>query len=160
MKTVLINGSPRKNWNTHKLLMEAERGAMEAGSTTEIVHLYDLNYKGCVSCFACKLKEGKTNGICAIRDDLRPVLERIVAADALIIGSPIYYKNLTAETLAFVEKLLFAMMYYEYEENGETDRFLFKNSEGEMDSNMKPVRALSKTIDCGFIFTMNATETP
>lgn len=140
MKVVLINGSPRKNWNTHKLLIEAERGAIEAGAFTETIHLYDLDYKGCVSCFACKRKGSKTNGICAIRDDLRPVLERIVEADVLIIGSPIYYGNLTGETLAFTERLLFPIMQYETEENG------------------KPVRSLSKKIKSGLIFTMNASE--
>jgi multimeric flavodoxin WrbA len=56
MKAILLNGSPRKNWNTHKLLMEAERGAKEMGAETEIIHLYDLNYTDCRSCFACKVK--------------------------------------------------------------------------------------------------------
>lgn len=140
MKTVLINGSPRKNWNTHKLLMEAERGAIDAGAITEMVHLYDLNYKGCVSCFTCKLKESKTNGVCVIRDDLRPVLESIVDADALIIGSPIYYGNLTSETLALIERLLFPIMQYELDEKG------------------KLVRSLSKNIKSGLILTMNVSE--
>lgn len=140
MKAVLINGSPRKNWNTHKLLMEAERGAIEVGAVTETIHLYDLDYKGCVSCFACKLKESKTNGVCAIRDDLRPVLESIVDADVLIIGSPIYYGNLTAETLAFIERLLFPIMQYEIGETG------------------KPIRSLPKSIKSGLILTMNASE--
>ena len=56
MKVILLNGSPRKNWNTHKLLMEAERGAKEMGAETEMIHLYDLNYTDCKSCFACKLR--------------------------------------------------------------------------------------------------------
>ena len=63
----------KKNWNTHKLLLEAERGAEEMGAETEIIHLYDLNYTDCKSCFACKLRGNKTNGVCAVRDDLRPV---------------------------------------------------------------------------------------
>lgn len=86
MKVILINGSPRKNWNTHKLLMEAERGAKEAGAETELIHLFDLNYKDCRSCFACKLKGNTTEGICAIRDDLKPVYEKIMDAEGLIIG--------------------------------------------------------------------------
>lgn len=90
MKVILLNGSPRKNWNTHKLLMEAERGAKEMGAETEMIHLYDLNYTDCKSCFACKLRGNKTNGVCAVRDDLRPVLEKLHEANAVIISTPIY----------------------------------------------------------------------
>lgn len=56
MKVIAINGSPRKNWNTHKLLNAALEGAKSMGAETEIIHLYDLNYTGCRSCFACKRK--------------------------------------------------------------------------------------------------------
>lgn len=67
MKAIFLNGSPRKNWNTHKLLLQAERGAKEMGAETEIIHLYDLSYTDCKSCFACKIKGTKTNGVCAVR---------------------------------------------------------------------------------------------
>ena len=59
MKTILLNGSPRKNWNTAMLLKEAEKGAREAGSETEYIDLYDLQYTGCRSCMACKRKDGE-----------------------------------------------------------------------------------------------------
>lgn len=45
----------------------------EAGAETELIHLYDYDFKGW-SCFACKLKDSKCNGVCAIRNKLRPVL--------------------------------------------------------------------------------------
>jgi len=63
MKALFINGSPRKNGNTAKLLKWAMEGAAEAGAETELINLYDrsLNFKGCMSCFACKLKGGKTS---------------------------------------------------------------------------------------------------
>ena len=56
MKALFVNGSPRKNWTTHKMLESAMEGAREAGAETELVHLYDAAFKGCVSCFACKVK--------------------------------------------------------------------------------------------------------
>ena len=61
MKALFINGSPRKNGNTAQLLKRAMDGASEAGAEVELVNLYDrsLNYKGCMSCFACKVKGGK-----------------------------------------------------------------------------------------------------
>lgn len=90
MKVILLNRSRRKSCNAHKLLMEAERGAKEMGAETEMIHLYDLNYTDCKSCFACKLRGNKTNGVCAVRDDLRPVLEKLHEANAVIIATSIY----------------------------------------------------------------------
>ena len=52
MKVMAINGSPRKKWNTATLLDKALEGAASQGAETELIHLYDLNYKGCISCFA------------------------------------------------------------------------------------------------------------
>ncbi|MDD3974558.1 MAG: flavodoxin family protein, partial [Methanothrix soehngenii] len=89
-RVIAINGSPRKNWNTATLLENALRGAESAGAKTELVHLYDLDYRGCTSCFACKLKDGKSYGICAMNDDLTPILQRIAEANAFILGSPVY----------------------------------------------------------------------
>ena len=113
MKAIFLNGSPRKNWNTHKMLLEAERGAKEVGAETELIHLFDLSFTDCKSCFACKLRGNKTNGICAIRDELRPVLEKIHEANAVVIGTPIYYGDLTGEAASVIHRMLFPTMHYE-----------------------------------------------
>jgi len=63
-------------------------GAREAGAETEIIHLYDIQFKGCSSCFVCKLK-GNTVNKCAMKDALAPVLQKICECDALLLGSPI-----------------------------------------------------------------------
>ena len=73
MKVIAINGSPRKNWNTDTLLKKTLEGAASVGAETEIVHLYDLTFRGCVSCLACKLQNGKSLGRCVLKDDLSPV---------------------------------------------------------------------------------------
>jgi multimeric flavodoxin WrbA len=90
MKMIALNGSPRKKWNTATLLKHALDGAASKGAETELIHLYDCNYKGCISCFACKLKDGKSYGRCAVNDDLKPILNKVHDADAIILGSPIY----------------------------------------------------------------------
>jgi multimeric flavodoxin WrbA len=113
MKAIFLNGSPRKNWNTHKMLLEVERGAKEVGAETELIHLFDLSFTDCKSCFACKLRGNKTNGICAIRDELRPVLEKIHEANAVVIGTPIYYGDLTGEAASVIHRMLFPTMHYE-----------------------------------------------
>lgn len=113
MKVILLNGSPRKGWNTDMMLQKAAEGAREAGAETEIINLYDLNYKGCRSCYGCRAKANKNVGHCVWNDDLKTVLEKIDKADALIIGSPIYYADVTAEVRAFLERFLYQYQDYD-----------------------------------------------
>jgi multimeric flavodoxin WrbA len=112
MKVIGVNGSPRKKWNTALLLEKALEGAQEKDAETELVHLYDLDYKGCVSCFACKLIGGKSYGKCGYKDGLTPLLEKVSEADAIILGSPIYFYTETGEMRSFIERLLFPYLTY------------------------------------------------
>ena len=136
MKIIAFNGSPRKNQNTATLLNKALEGAASQGAETELVHLYNLNYKGCISCFACKLKGGKSYGHCSINDDLKPIFEKVEQADALIFGSPIYFGSISGEMRSFLERLHF--QYLEYKENYPS---LF-----------------NRKIKTGFIYSMNVTN--
>lgn len=108
---IALNGSPRKSGNTAAMLQSALDGAASKGAETRLVHLRSLNYAGCASCFACKLKTGK-HGRCAIKDDLPPLFEELEKADAILFGSPIYYGDVTAETLALEHRFLFSHMLY------------------------------------------------
>ena len=112
MKALAINGSPRKTWNTATLLEESMKGAASQGAATEMIHLYDLVFKGCVSCFACKTIGGASYGRCAVKDDLAPVLERVLETDILILGSPIYFGSVTGEMQSFLERLQFPFLTY------------------------------------------------
>ncbi|WP_292424133.1 flavodoxin family protein [Methanoregula sp.] len=136
MKLIAFNGSPRKKWNTATLLEHALKGAKGNGAKTELIHLYDLDYKGCTSCFACKRIGSKSYGHCAMKDDLRPVLKKVEAADAILIGSPIYYAITTGETRCFLERLMYPYSVYDKERST-----LFK-----------------KKIRTGFIYTAGANE--
>lgn len=136
MKVIAINGSPRKKWNTATLLEQALAGAETEGAETEIIHLYDLNFKGCTSCFACKLKNGKSYGQCAMKDELTPVLEKLENADAVILGSPIYLGNLTGEMRSFMERYIFPYLVY----------------------SANPATLYPKNISVGYIYTMGAKE--
>ena len=112
MRTIIINASPRKKWNTAEVLDAARKGAESVGSEVEYVNLYDLVFKGCRSCLVCKRKD-KTKGKCYWRDDLTPLIEKIFDSDALIIGSPIYFGQPTSEFRALVERLIFCIMSYD-----------------------------------------------
>lgn len=115
MKAIAINGSPRKKWNTVKLLQESLAGANSAGAETELIHLYDLNFTGCHSCFSCKRKDGKFAGYCTIKDDLTEILEKIMVSDILLLGSPIYLGNITGHMKSFMERLIFMNLSYDLE---------------------------------------------
>ncbi len=133
MRALAINGSPRREWNTATLLRSALEGAESVGAQTELVHLYDLDYQGCTSCFSCKRKGNSCNGLCAMRDDLREVLQAALATDVLILGSPIYFGDVTGEMRSFLERLLFPNI--SYDEFGRSD--------------------FPRRVSCGLIFTMN-----
>lgn len=116
MKVYAINGSPRKNKNTATLLDKVLEGVKTANpaAVTERIDLYDLQFTGCRSCFACKVKGGKSFGRCAVRDGLFPVLEKLRDADAVIFGSPIYYRTITGQLHAFYERFFFPYMQYKF----------------------------------------------
>jgi len=136
MKAIGINGSPRKKWNTATLLEKALQGAASQGAEIQSVHLYDLAYRGCVSCFACKIKGGTSYGRCAVKDDLTSILKTLDSADILILASPIYFGTVTGEMRSFMERLLFPYMTY-------TD---------------PPGSLFSGKLRTGFIYTLGATE--
>ena len=113
MKILALNGSPRKKkWNTATMLENVIKGAQSAGADTELIHLYDLKYSGCISCFTCKKIDRNENGVCAVQDDLTPVLQRVKECDALVIGTPVYYGSETASTRALLERLFFPYLKY------------------------------------------------
>ena len=140
-KVIILNGSPRKNFNTAKLLQEAQKGAQAAGAEVEYFNLYDYNFLGCRSCFACQRKGSTTEGVCAIKDDIRPILEKCISADAIIIGSPVYFSYPTGVFRSFIERLLFANHTY-----------IVDREKGVCK------RRLDKIIPTGVIFTMNCPQ--
>lgn len=137
MKVLAVNGSPRKKWNTATLLEKVLEGAASSGAATELIHLYDLDYKGCTSCFACKLLGHPSYGRCAVQDSLTPLLARIEQeTDVLVLGSPIYFGSVTGEMRSFLERLLFAPLIY----------------------SQPPRSIFPRSLRTAFIYTMNVSE--
>ena len=140
-KVVILNGSPRKIFNTAKLLQEAQKGAESTGANVEYFNLYDYCFLGCRSCFACQRKGSITNGVCAIRDEIQPILEKCINANAIIIGSPVYFSYPTGVFRSFTERLLFANHTY-----------MVDKEHGGLK------RRLDRVIPTGIIFTMNCPQ--
>ena len=112
-KIIIIDGGPRKNFNTASMLQKFAEGAMSVSDKIEVktVRLYGLDYKGCMSCMACKVK-GKASNVCKFKDALTPVLEEIAEADGLVLGSPIYFGDVTGQMRTFLERLAFPWLSY------------------------------------------------
>ena len=115
MQLYAINGSPRKKWNTATILQNVLDGFAESrdDTLTEMINLYSLDYKGCVSCFECKRLGGPSYGRCAVKDALAPFLPNILQADALVFGTPIYFSDMTGMMRCFLERLLFPLFVYD-----------------------------------------------
>ena len=139
-KIVILNASPRKDKNTATLLKEVQRGAEEKGAEALYVNLIDLTFSGCRSCFACKRTGNTCNGLCAYKDDLRPVLEKILQADALVIASPIYWSYPTGMFRNVIERLLFPILRYDKGERPGTAS-----------------KYIDKKMKTALIYTMNVT---
>ena len=112
-KIIIIDGGPRKNFNTASMLQKFAEGATSVSDKIEVktVRLYGLDYKGCMSCMACKVK-GKASNVCKFKDALTPVLEEIAEADGLVLGSPIYFGDVTGQMRTFLERLAFPWLSY------------------------------------------------
>ena len=102
MKVLAINGSPRKNGNTALLLQEALAPLREAGWEVETVQLGGKKIQGCRGCEKCaELK----NGRCIFDNDLlNELLQKMLAADAMILGTPCYFTDMSAELKALVDR--------------------------------------------------------
>lgn len=140
MKVIAINGSPRRRWNTAQLCQAALEGAAAAGAETELIHLETMKFKGCMSCYACHSKKKYDTKVCYYKDELTETLNKCIEADAIIIGTPIYYGFATGDVRAFMERLMFPIDTYEVDREG-----------------YRPIK-LDRIIPTAMIYTMNASE--
>ena len=102
MKAVAINGSPRKGGNTEMLLKKALAPLAAAGWETEFIQLGGTPIRGCQACYQCFKKK---NSRCSQKDDVfNPCFEKMVAADAILLGSPTYFTDVSAEMKALLDR--------------------------------------------------------
>lgn len=100
MKNVLIlSGSPRKNGNSDILCDEFARGAAEAGNHVEKIRVSEKNIGFCRACYACR-----GTGVCAIKDDMAEVLQKMIDADVLVLASPVYFYSIDAQLKALIDR--------------------------------------------------------
>ncbi|WP_048154246.1 flavodoxin family protein [Methanosarcina sp. A14] len=101
MKILGLVGSPNINGNTAKLVNAILDGAAEKGAEKVIYNLSSLNIKGCDACFRCQ-----ESGCCAIDDDMQELYHEIQTADTIVLGSPVYMWQMTAQTKLLIDRLI------------------------------------------------------
>lgn len=101
MKILGFIGSPRKGENTDVLVNHILEKANANGAETKLYDICEMDISGCRACLACK----SNPATCSIEDDMLPLYDEIMAADGLVIGSPVYVGWITAQAKAFVDRL-------------------------------------------------------
>ena len=99
MKAVGIVGSPRQGGNTEILTAHCLKAMTEEGLDTELIRLAGLDIRGCNACGYCFENDG-----CSIEDDLQPIFAKMLAADAIIVASPVYFGSATALVKGLLER--------------------------------------------------------
>lgn len=102
MKVVAINGSPREDGNTELMLNKVLETVAKNGHETHLIQIGGTDIHGCRGCWACKKIQNRK---CAFDDDiLNEILEEVYSADAIVLGTPSYFSDMTPELKAFIDR--------------------------------------------------------
>jgi multimeric flavodoxin WrbA len=101
MKVLGIVCSPRRHGNTELLMQESLAGAQEEGAEVELVSLAGKNIAFCDGCHSCEVNEG-----CHIEDDMQAIYARLLEADGVIFGTPVYFWSVSAQAKALIDRTL------------------------------------------------------
>ncbi len=107
-KVLILLGSPRKKGNSAILAERIARGAKSAGAKVETLYMHGMKIAPCKACFACQKPKSKG---CSIDDDMQAVFKKMIAADAWVIASPVYWFNVSAQTKLWMDRC-FALPAY------------------------------------------------
>lgn len=103
MKVLMVNGSPRKHGNTSRALDEMKSVFVQEGVRTDEVRVGSADIRGCVSCFKCAER-----GSCIFSDLVNKTAPKLEEADGLVVGVPVYYGNMNATAMAFLQRLFYS----------------------------------------------------
>ena len=99
-KVLILSGSPRRGGNSDLLCDEFMRGALEAGNQAEKIFLRSKKVAPCNACYSCR----QSGGQCAIRDDMAEILDKMQAADVIVMASPVYFYSIDAQMKAVIDR--------------------------------------------------------
>jgi multimeric flavodoxin WrbA len=105
MKVIAINGSPRKDGNTHQALAMAGDELLASGIDFEILHIGNKLLHGCRACGKCAVNKDEE---CSIKtDDLNEWIQQLKTADGIILGSPVYYSGIAGTMKCFLDRAFY-----------------------------------------------------
>ncbi|HUL31867.1 MAG TPA: flavodoxin family protein [Thermodesulfobacteriota bacterium] len=108
MKVVAFNGSPRKDGNTTLLIHHVFRELEREGIETELVQLSGKRIHGCIACYKCFENKDRQ---CAVKDDFaNECIGKMSSAEGMIMGSPAYFADVTAEMKALIDRAGFVSL--------------------------------------------------
>lgn len=99
-KVLILSGSPRKGGNSDLLCDEFRKGALESGNQVEKIFIREKKVAPCNACYYCSKSEGR----CAIRDDMAEILEKMHWADVIVMSSPVYFYSIDAQMKAVIDR--------------------------------------------------------
>ena len=99
-KVLILSGSPRKGGNSDILCDEFAKGATEAGNDVEKIRVSEKKIGYCSGCYYCQ----NSGGVCAKKDDMTEILQKIIDADVLVLSSPVYFYSIDAQLKALIDR--------------------------------------------------------
>lgn len=99
-KVLILSGSPRKGGNSDLLCDEFARGAKEAGNAVEKIRVSEKKIGYCTGCYYCQ----KSGGVCAIKDDMAELLQKMIDADVIVLSSPVYFYSIDAQLKTVIDR--------------------------------------------------------
>lgn len=99
-KVLILSGSPRKGGNSDALCDQFLRGALEAGHKVEKIRVAEKKIGYCTACYYCQ----QSGGVCAKKDDMAELLQKIIDADVLVLASPVYFYSIDAQLKTVIDR--------------------------------------------------------
>lgn len=131
VRIIALNGSPHRNGNTATLMGWVLDGCVDAGAQVEWIHIIDQDIRYCQGCHTCL-----RTGACPIEDDCPTVRDRLLAADGIVVGSPVYESHPTAQMCTLLDRLTLLNLY--------TATFAEQRTVGVATSGVAPTRGLAR----------------
>ena len=110
-KVLILSGSPRKDGNSDILCNEFMRGAVESGNEVEKIRVAEKKIGFCTGCYACR-----NTGVCAIKDDMAEVMQKLIDADVIVLASPVYFYSIDAQLKALIDRTVCRWTEVKYKE--------------------------------------------
>lgn len=109
MKVIILNGSPKANGNTATALREVELSLQQQGIETEYLHVGHLSIHGCIACNKCW-----DTGVCAFNDIVNEISKKMLTADGLLLGSPVYFASPNGTLLSLLDRLFYSNLHADW----------------------------------------------